>query len=721
MSTAIPITRSSSRVTRDAAAGQTVFTFDAGPVWDVADLVVQSKRAPETRFTTLTTGFTPALLSGGAAGASVTFPVAPRLVAGDPATQIRIVSRRTHERSTDISRAGRLHTPSMETEHDKLTTTLQELRRDVDEAVTADLIGAPNGVAPLDSAGLLPLDFVPIQRYRGTWNAATNSPAITSGTGTTGDYYVVATAGNTTIDGVSLWQVGDEIRYNGAFWQKVPAYKPLTSYGTRIAAAAASIPSVVTSLTVGGYTTEGDGGGATYRRLASAPSPVELWHFQSADGAWWEYAPDGPVNIRALGARNSLVINSGPAILAAWRFAAGRLVYAPVGQYRVDATLNYSGIVRMIGDGHGAGPGAVTNTNCTQILANFSLGDVFQVQSIYGHYFPGIQFNSNVGLRSSGAAIRIAGPSPNNNANSKIDACAFNSQYVCIQQSDCSEHFITRNYFQAWARSALINESTIGNEVGPGSICNNYFFGSTAAGNTQTACIEFFSGYARIYDNLILGAQIGVRWTISQIASGNPHVHHNTIEEQTVAGVYFENANGKTASMIMVDNNEFSNVTNVGATYQAHVSIVAGAANWVDLVSISNNVMRSGFTSTSTYYINCAAGTAISISDNKIYNIGGSANPTAIRVGSQTTAPIMVSRNVLKSFAANRMYDVTAATVVHDFNGMPFANIGVWGNGSQVYVTDGRATNAAGFNFIVTSGGSGCQALRMQGAWVSFV
>lgn len=57
--------------------------------------------------------------------------------------------------------------------------------------------------------------------YKGTWNASTNSPALASGVGTKGDYYVVSVAGGTTIDGESLWGVGDWIVFNGTAWQKV--------------------------------------------------------------------------------------------------------------------------------------------------------------------------------------------------------------------------------------------------------------------------------------------------------------------------------------------------------------------------------------------------------------------------------------------------------------------------------------------------------------------
>jgi hypothetical protein len=57
--------------------------------------------------------------------------------------------------------------------------------------------------------------------YKGTWNATTNSPALASGVGTKGDYYVVSVAGSTTLDGISNWGVGDWVTFNGSVWQRV--------------------------------------------------------------------------------------------------------------------------------------------------------------------------------------------------------------------------------------------------------------------------------------------------------------------------------------------------------------------------------------------------------------------------------------------------------------------------------------------------------------------
>jgi hypothetical protein len=57
--------------------------------------------------------------------------------------------------------------------------------------------------------------------YKGTWNASTNTPTLTSGVGTAGFYYVVNVAGSTTLDGISTWAVGDTAIFSGTAWQKI--------------------------------------------------------------------------------------------------------------------------------------------------------------------------------------------------------------------------------------------------------------------------------------------------------------------------------------------------------------------------------------------------------------------------------------------------------------------------------------------------------------------
>jgi len=57
--------------------------------------------------------------------------------------------------------------------------------------------------------------------YKGTWNASTNTPTLTSSVGTQGFYYIVSVAGSTNLDGITSWNVGDWAIFDGSAWQKV--------------------------------------------------------------------------------------------------------------------------------------------------------------------------------------------------------------------------------------------------------------------------------------------------------------------------------------------------------------------------------------------------------------------------------------------------------------------------------------------------------------------
>jgi hypothetical protein len=65
--------------------------------------------------------------------------------------------------------------------------------------------------------------------YQGTWNASTNTPTLASGAGVNGYYYIVATAGSTNLDGITDWQIGDWLMFNGTVWQKIDQSNLVTS------------------------------------------------------------------------------------------------------------------------------------------------------------------------------------------------------------------------------------------------------------------------------------------------------------------------------------------------------------------------------------------------------------------------------------------------------------------------------------------------------------
>lgn len=57
--------------------------------------------------------------------------------------------------------------------------------------------------------------------YKGTWDATTNTPNLATISPENGDYYLVAVAGNTDLDGITDWTLGDWAISNGELWQKI--------------------------------------------------------------------------------------------------------------------------------------------------------------------------------------------------------------------------------------------------------------------------------------------------------------------------------------------------------------------------------------------------------------------------------------------------------------------------------------------------------------------
>lgn len=94
-------------------------------------------------------------------------------------------------------------------------------KQDLDEK------GQANGYAPLGADGKVPSAYISDQgSYLGTWDASTNTPTITAGVGSNGDFYQVSVAGNQSITGFPEdFFVGDTVRFtdNGSMWERVPS------------------------------------------------------------------------------------------------------------------------------------------------------------------------------------------------------------------------------------------------------------------------------------------------------------------------------------------------------------------------------------------------------------------------------------------------------------------------------------------------------------------
>lgn len=137
--------------------------------------------------------------------------------------------------------------------------------------------GVALGVATLDAGGTVPLSQIPASiqggvSYQGAWNASTNTPTLTSSVGTKGHYYVVSVAGNTNLNGVTDWLVGDWAIYNGTAWEKIDNTDQVASvngYTGVVVLTNTDVGAPSTSLTISAGTGLTGGGNLTTNRTIS--------------------------------------------------------------------------------------------------------------------------------------------------------------------------------------------------------------------------------------------------------------------------------------------------------------------------------------------------------------------------------------------------------------------------------------------------------------------
>lgn len=399
----------------------------------------------------------------------------------------------------------------------------------------------------------------------------------------------------------------------------------------------------------------------------------------------------------------------------------GQTTRLQIGQYRLDTALNVTGPVSLNGMASGAGPGAVLNDHCSQVLPNFATGDVIYVgPSLYGSSFKDLQINSNVGVRTSGAGIHIDGTGLGSAlANYRIDNVAFSGQYQSINLSVCHLGSISNTYHQSWKGDAV---STTGDGVhesaGPFAV-QNFFFGDTASGTSQNSVFQVHNGYTRILNNLILGSQIGVRLYADTFPNGAAEVTNNWIEEQDVSGIYCFQGSSQTGTMYALNWNEFS-VATLGAAarpnFQSHITIAAGTpTNWATGFQLIGNRMRTAAAAAGASFIEVQGGSFHQVDSNNLQGLTGNTT-VGLRTGNSTNVKQVQMLDNLVTGAFGTRYVINNTEVMfRDFGSRLIASelssLTVR-DGSMAWCEDGMA----GSNPIQGSG-SGCIAIRERGAW----
>lgn len=149
-----------------------------------------------------------------------------------------------------------------DTGHTHTASEITDFNSAADARITAQK-GQNSGLASLDSGGKVPTSQLPsavlgTMAYQGTWNATSNSPALSSGTGTKGHYYVVATAGSTNLDGETDWKIKDWVVFDGTAWSKVDNTETVTSVNGATGAVVLDADDIDDSATTNKFTTASD-------------------------------------------------------------------------------------------------------------------------------------------------------------------------------------------------------------------------------------------------------------------------------------------------------------------------------------------------------------------------------------------------------------------------------------------------------------------------------
>lgn len=441
----------------------------------------------------------------------------------------------------------------------------------------------------------------------------------------------------------------------------------------------------------------------------------------------------GQLNALDFGIDNTGATDCSAAILSLLTFASGNEIYFPKGIYRLNSPVVFSGEVNIRGAGNGAGPGLFTFGSSTVFRATFNNSSMFQFTTLYPCQLREFMCENVPNTSTSGAAIALLGPPTSagsgNQAKSVVDRVSINGFHIGIYVFRPNYPVIHHCYFQNWRQDGLLMETDSTREGSCGFINNNYFFGDGTI--NQRSAMTLRCGYGIVSENEILGGQVGVNVSITSYPAGFVKIIDNTIENQYYYGIRLQAEDSSDASMWDISGNEFSNPS-FPANYLSSIFVGDDAARvWLSDLIISRNIMRHAG-NPSLGYIRCAAGQNILIRDNLLENISGGTQTLGIGVVgvansvslAGSPAPRVLDNQFRGAFTNRYSLSSTVPSLLRDHEPITFANVPAnCAAGSQIMVSDGKATNFLGGNTILTSGGTsgGGPAFRTTAStWHSF-
>ena len=265
----------------------------------------------------------------------------------------------------------------------------------------------------------LPDSVLGASQYQGTWNAATNTPAIPAAAlGNKGWYYSVAVAGTTNINGISSWAVGDQIISNGTVWEKIPNVSAVNSVNGKTGVVVVDkgdvgLPNVdntsdatknAAAVTLTNKTIRGAdqalmdvrlgndvSGNLPVARLngGTGAAPDTWW---CGDNSWKKPPGTGDVNGPALVADNDIALFSGTSgkIIKSTGRQIGNVVDGPASAV-ADHIPQFNGTTgKLLKDGKAAPAGEIVGTTDTQTLSGKTLESPINIRATQSYRPSGV-------------------------------------------------------------------------------------------------------------------------------------------------------------------------------------------------------------------------------------------------------------------------------------------------------------------------------------------
>lgn len=388
--------------------------------------------------------------------------------------------------------------------------------------------------------------------------------------------------------------------------------------------------------------------------------------------------------------------------------SSGGILYFPPGFYIISSGLSITGPINIMGCGTGLSSGT-GNSGGSVIRCATNSVDFFTCNTSQAVVFLDMTISSTQAIPGKGIVITQTGS--NINRRSRIERCNILACSTGISFQNVANYTIRDNFIQDFTGDGIYHTGTASSpDLGDAIIDGNTVWDLNVT--TGDACIRLDPGAAvNVIGNKLLGANYGVRLTVSQGPTGTLNIVGNSMEQQNTACISGEQTvAGKTYGNVCISANELSILSPITTAIAAIRFPAAGGGQYLSNVTIQGNVCNVGIT-TSNPIISMQDGNGVSIVGNIVNNQGSVGATAGIDTGGNATN-VVIDDNKVINMGGGATYTTGATLNLQPAHVHTFSSGGsTVGAGATVYLgtANSQATEGDAQFYIPFK----CKAFRM--------